>query len=143
MNPNEELIQKIYQLLLDCSDPEQTEPDGWSIKEILGHLVDSASNNHQRLARYTPGENFTFPGYDQEECVRRGHYATFDYDNLVSLWLYYNYLYLHMVAHIPPEHMDSPMTIGDYPTMTLGELIADYFVHMQKHESQLRQIIQA
>jgi len=143
MNTNGKIIQKIYQLLLDCSDPEQTEPGGWSVKEILGHLVDSASNNHQRLARYTPGEPFTFPGYDQEECVRRGHYATFDFDNLLALWLNYNRLYLHMIVHIPPEHLDSPVNIGDYPSMTLGALIEDYFVHLQNHEHQLRQIIQS
>jgi hypothetical protein len=135
-----EIIERIFMLLRDCSNPDLREPDGWMVKEILGHLVDSASHNHQRLARYTPGVNFIFPGYDQEECVRRAHYATFDFDSLLALWLNYNRLYLHIVAHIQPEHLDSPVTIGNSSTMTLGALIEDYFAHMQKHEQQLRRI---
>jgi hypothetical protein len=135
-----ETLERIYQLFLSCPNPDLREPNGWTVKEILGHLVDSASNNHQRLARYTPGENFIFPGYEQEECVRRAHYATFDFDSLLALWLNYNRLYLHIVAHIPPEHLNSPVTIGSAPTMTLGALIEDYFVHMQKHERQIQQL---
>ena len=29
------------------------QPGSWSIKEILGHLIDSASNNHQRFEYYS------------------------------------------------------------------------------------------
>src|SRR5512145_1507053 len=110
--PHTDTVERIYQLLRACSDPDLAETGGWTVKEIIGHLVDSASNNHQRLARYTPGENFIFPGYAQEECVRRAHYATFDFESLLALWLNYNRLYLHIIAHIPPEHLDSPLTIG-------------------------------
>jgi hypothetical protein len=134
-------LARIHQLLLSCPNLDLREPGGWTVREILGHLVDSASNNHQRLARYTPGENFIFPGYEQEECVRRAHYATFDFDSLLALWLNYNRLYLHIVAHIPPEHLNSPVTIGTAPTMTLGALIEDYFAHMQKHEQQINHLI--
>jgi len=66
---------------INSSEPVRPEPaekeGGWSIKEILGHLFDSAGNNHQRLLRYVKGGELKFPGYDQEEFVRRANYQEF------------------------------------------------------------------
>jgi hypothetical protein len=44
---------------------------GWSRKEILGHLIDSASNNHQRFVRAQLQDELRWPGYDQTGCVFR------------------------------------------------------------------------
>ncbi len=56
-------IERMYQSFLTCPDPQAHErEDGWSVKEILGHLLDSVSNNHQRLLRYRPGATLQFPG---------------------------------------------------------------------------------
>lgn len=77
-------IERVHQLFRTCPDPGKKENgEGWSVKEVLGHLVDSVSNNHQRLARYLPQGNLDFPGYDQELCVRRAGYQGFEYDALL------------------------------------------------------------
>lgn len=44
-------------------------PSGWSRKQLVGHLIDSASNNHQRFVRAALEGSLEFPGYDQEGCV--------------------------------------------------------------------------
>lgn len=135
------IIERVHQLFATCSDPNQREnDDGWTVKEILGHLLDSLSNNHQRLSRYIANDNLDFPAYDQEIFVQRAHYDTFDFKTLLSIWYLYNHFLLHMVDNIPTEHLTSTITIGDRPTITLKELVTDYFAHMELHEQQVRRI---
>ena len=42
------------------------DPGEWSIKEIFGHLIDSASNNHQRFVRLQITDNLSFPDYSRD-----------------------------------------------------------------------------
>jgi hypothetical protein len=65
-------------------------PDRWSKKKILGHLIDSACNNHQRFVRAQLEGGLTFPGYEQEGWVRCQGYGTADWPLLVELWAAYN-----------------------------------------------------
>jgi hypothetical protein len=129
-------------LFRTCPDPNKRETkNGWSVKEVLGHLLDSLSNNHQRLARYNANGDLAFPAYDQVQFVERGNYAAFDFDSLLSLWYAYNHFLLHMVASIPPGEMASTITVGDRPTVTIADLVKDYFAHIEIHETQVRRII--
>jgi hypothetical protein len=135
-------LERVYQLFSTCPDPNQAESeDGWSIKQVLGHLLDSLSNNHQRLSRYVAQGDLAFPAYDQEAFVERAHYESFDFGTLLSLWYDYNRLLLHMVANIPPQDLGSTITVGDRPSLTIEELVAGYFAHIEVHERQVRRII--
>jgi hypothetical protein len=144
MNPQyQETIERVYQMFRTCPDPSAREGgEGWSVKEILGHLVDSVSNNHQRLARYVPKGNINYPSYDQEQCVKRADYQSFDLNQLLTLWYNYNHLLLHLIAGIPAGDMDSTVSIGDKPPVALRQLIQDYFAHMENHKRQARRIIE-
>ena len=135
-------LERVYQLFRNCPDPGRRQNgEGWSVKEILGHLVDSVSNNHQRLARYVPRGHLEFPGYDQELCVRRGRYQDFPYDVLLALWYHYNRLLLHIAAGIPEADLEATVAVGGNPPVTLRALVADYFAHMENHERQAARII--
>ncbi|MBI4266195.1 MAG: hypothetical protein HY657_17610 [Acidobacteria bacterium] len=59
-------------------------PDVWSIKEILGHLIDSAANNHQRFVRALHVERLTFPGYEQDDWVRSQDYQSSPWNELIE-----------------------------------------------------------
>jgi hypothetical protein len=134
-------IEKTCQLFKTCPDPNLREKgEGWSIKEILGHLFDSASNNHQRLLRYVQGGELRFPGYDQEEFVRRANYGEFEYLDLLSLWYHQNKLLLHIYDHIPEEDRESSIRVGDREAMSIRRLLEDYFAHMEVHEGQVKRI---
>ena len=142
--PFSETLERVYQLFCTCPDPNKRENEsGWSIKEVLGHLLDSLNNNHQRLARYNPHGDLAFPAYDQVLFVRRGNYRAFDFDSLLSLWYGYNKLLMHIVASIPPDEMDSTITVGNRPATTIAQLAKDYFAHIEVHERQVRRIIAA
>jgi hypothetical protein len=135
-------LERVYQLFRACPDPSAREKDGgWSIKEIIGHLVDSASNNHQRLSRYVPQGHLDYPPYDQEQCVQRAGYQAFDFERLLALWYNYNQLLLHLIAGLPDADLDSTISIGAKPPVTLRQLASDYFAHMENHERQARRII--
>ena len=134
-------IEKTYQLFRTCRDPNLREEGGWSIKEILGHLFDSASNNHQRLLRYVKGGELKFPGYDQEEFVRRANYQDFEYLNLLILWHRQNNLLLHIYDHIPEEDRESSIRVGDREAVSIRRLMEDYFAHMEAHEDQVKRIL--
>jgi hypothetical protein len=135
-------LERLYQLFNTCPDPNRKQTaDGWSIKEVLGHLLDSLSNNHQRLSRYVAQGDLAFPAYDQDVFVQRANYGAFSFGDLLSLWYLYNRLFLHMIASIPSEDLGSTITVGDRPTLTIEQLIEGYFAHMEVHERQVRRII--
>jgi len=143
MNPDYlKTVERVYQLFRTCPDPNRKESaGGWSVKEILGHLVDSVSNNYQRLVRYIPKGNLNFPAYDQEQNVKRANYQAFDFDQLLALWYNYNKLLLQMLGGIPEGDMDSTTSVGDKPPVTLRQSIPDYFAHMENHERQAQRVI--
>ena len=112
-------------------------PGGWSRKQVLGHLIDSASNNHQRFVRAMLQPSLDFPGYDQEGNIRVQAVQEADWVLLVSLWAAYNRYLAHLIAHIPPSQLDMKCRIGAGEPVTLGFLASDYLTHLRHH---LRQI---
>ena len=113
-------------------------PDKWSKKEILGHLIDSASNNHQRFVRAQLSSEIRLPSYEQEDWVRTQAYQTESWENLVQLWKAFNLHLLHLGAEIQGERLNSMCFIGTDEPVTLEFIITDYVRHVKHH---LRQII--
>ena len=68
----------------------QPDPDRWSISEVVGHLVDSACNNHQRFVRAQYCSELIFPKYEQNEWVAAASYRRCEWESLVHLWYHYN-----------------------------------------------------
>lgn len=110
---------------------------GWSRKQVLGHLIDSASNNHQRFVRAALEGSLDFPGYDQEGCVRLQAPQQAEWSLLVSLWASYNRYLSHVIANLPASKLEAPCRIGGGELVTLGFLATDYVRHLLHH---LRQI---
>lgn len=110
---------------------------GWSPKQILGHLIDSASNNHQRFVRALIQPELTWPNYEQESWVASQAYATTGWGTLVQFWTDYNMHLLRVIAHIPEEKTGTICRIGDEKPMTLGELISSYIDHLDHHLNQI------
>src|SRR4029434_9691950 len=77
-------------------------PGKWSKKEILGHLIDSAANNHQRLVRLQLEREISLPGYEQDGWVRVTRYQDLRWPDLISLWAAYNRHLATIIESIDP-----------------------------------------
>ena len=111
----------------------RTSPDRWCPKEELGHLIDSAANNHQRFVRAVIEGEFRGQGYAQDEWVKLQGYTELEWQKLVDLWFAYNNLLAHLIARIPEERASARVVIGWDGPATLSFVIKDYIRHMQHH----------
>lgn len=122
-------------------------PRKWSPREIIGHLVDSASNNHGRFVRGQLQDDLIFPGYAQEDWVRIGRYQDAPWDELVTLWRAFNLQIARVMEGTPAEVRTRPrarhsfdvigVPLKDGEAPTLEHVMSDYVVHLKHH---LRQI---
>src|SRR5438132_1334608 len=83
-------------------------PGKWSPREVIGHLIDSASNNHQRFVRAQLQDDLIFPGYDQAEWVRIQRYADARWDELVALWAGFNRHIARVMDAAPLDALTRP-----------------------------------
>jgi hypothetical protein len=109
----------------------------WSKKEIVGHLIDSASNNHQRFIR-AQFEEAPFIIYDQNKWNESSHYKEMDSHHVISFWKDYNLHLLEIIKRIPADNLSRECKTNEPQNVTLQWLIEDYVVHMEHH---LRQIL--
>ena len=112
-------------------------PGKWSRKQILGHLIDSAANNHQRFVRAQLEPRLEFPGYAQEQWVEAQNYQEETWGYLVGCWAGYNRHLLHVIAQIPAEKLKHVCVIGGGEPVTLEFLAKDYLRHLEQHLDQI------
>ncbi len=106
---------------------------GWSRKEELGHLLDSAQNNHQRIALAALEGRYDGPQYAQNDWVNLHGYHELSWEHLLRHWLERNRMLGRMVARIPEERLSAPVKIGGDAPMTLAAWVEDYLQHLQHH----------
>jgi DinB family protein len=111
----------------------------WSPKEVLGHLIDSAANNHQRFVRAQQADALTFPGYAQNQWVGSQGYQDADWAHLVALWTHLNLHLADVIARIPPSKYSVPCTIGGDAPVPLEAIVVGYRDHLRHHMAQIRE----
>lgn len=112
----------------------------WSPKEELGHLIDSAANNHQRFVRAALEPEYHGPGYSQNEWVSMNGYRKTPWTEIVSLWYQYNCLLVRTVENVPENKLGTACFIGPAAEpVTLAFVIEDYVLHMRHHIDHLLQ----
>jgi hypothetical protein len=129
-------VRTLPGILARCSEAEsehRPSPERWSKKEVLGHLIDSASNNHQRFVRGQLASGQDLPGYQQEEWVRIQGYQSAHWHDLIDLWRAYNTHLLHVTERMSEEGQRATCRIGGRPEVTLAGLFVDYVDHLEHH----------
>ena len=126
----------------------KSSPDKWSIKEVLGHLIDSAANNHQRFVRAQFTDDLVFPGYEQEKWVDAQRYNDESWSDMIQFWSSYNLHLLHVISAIPEDtlmrarirhNLDQIALhpVDKHDPATLDYFVRDYLVHMKHHLDQI------
>ena len=131
----------------------QPTPGKWSPAEIIGHLVDSASNNHGRFVRAQMQDDLVFPGYLQDRWVMAQRYAESDWPALVELWRLFNWHIAHVIAVAPEHQLTRPRprhnldeiafhTVPRDRPATLEYFMRDYIDHLRHHLGQIFAVVE-
>jgi hypothetical protein len=146
-----ETIEQAHERLGEMSDAQSAlapAPGKWSPKEIVGHLIDSATNNHQRFVRAQFTDDLIFPGYEQAEWVQVQRYRERRWLELVELWWQYNLHLAHVMANVPTATKTKPRTrhnlhqlawqaVSEDTPVTLEYFMRDYVGHLRHHLDQI------
>ena len=131
--------------LFEGAEEERTakrpRPGGWCAREILGHLVDSACNNHRRFIVGREEPPVVFQGYDGDDWVERQRYVERPFSDIASLWAAYNRHLVHVIAGTPSDALTQSGAGPEGGVVTLGFLMEDYVVHLRHHLGQLRTLL--
>jgi len=123
-------------------------PGKWSAKEVIGHLIDSVSHNHQRFVRARFVEDLEFAGYEQDRWVAEQRYASAPWTELVTLWRLYNLHLARVIEGTPRDAGEAPRTRHNLDQIawkpvprdrpaTLLYFMDDYVGHLKHHLGQV------
>jgi len=140
-------VPRLLQISEEQSEAPRAE-DHWSSKQIIGHLIDSAANNHARFVLAQFKDDLIFPGYDQDQWVHAQQYQNASWAQLVELWRAYNLHLLHVMSSAPREKLNQVRTEHSLQTIafktvdrsaptTLEYLMKDYVAHLKHHLGQV------
>lgn len=135
------LVSTIPEILRNIPEIEfshKPAPDKWSKKEIIGHLIDSATNNHHRFVRAQFEEKPTIL-YNQDQWNHHGYYQQMNSLHIISFWEMYNRHIIGLIKRIPKDQLEKECLMSDGNAYTLSWLFDDYVRHAEHH---LRQITQ-
>jgi hypothetical protein len=112
-------------------------PGRWAPKEIIGHLIDSAGNNHQRFVRAQLSPALDSPGYDQEHWVAAQNYLAEPWPDLIRLWLLFNRHLLHVMRNVRPDALAAAVSVRGAAPVPLSFVMTDYVRHLEHHLAQI------
>jgi hypothetical protein len=118
-------------------------PGDWSVKEIIGHLVDSASNNHQRFVRLQVADRLILPDYSQDNdaWVSIQSYQEAPWDDLLAVWRYFNLHLARVIRTVNEACIEHIWIVDENTSIMLGELMIDYLRHLKDHLQQISEQI--
>ena len=118
-----------------------------TIKQIVGHLVDSASNNTHRIVHLQYQDSpLVFPNYatlgNNDRWIAIQDYQHEDWMALIHLWKYSMLHISHVIKNVNPDKMDNEWISGPGNNLSLEGMISDFPRHLKLHLSEINELIQ-
>ncbi len=119
-----------------------------TIKQIVGHLIDSASNNRHRIIHLQYQQSpLHYPNYaihgNNDKWIAIQHYQEEDWPELVQLWKYSNLHLIHIINHVDISKLENKWYYNEEKLISLKEMIFDYLRHLKLHLDEIDELIQA
>lgn len=114
-----------------------------TIKQILGHLIDSAANNHQRMIRLQYNNNLVFPDYQQDNdlWIALQDYQHADWITVIQLWKYYNLHMIQVIKSVDQTKLENSWCSFENINVTLKQMIEGYLGHIELHLNEIQELI--
>lgn len=117
-----------------------------TIKQILGHMIDSASNNTHRIVHLQYQESpFRFPNYasngNNDRWIAIQNWQGENWENMVRLWQYSNLHYIHVIKNINPSKLNQQWFCSEEKLISLKEMVVDYVRHFKLHLGEIDELI--
>jgi hypothetical protein len=114
-----------------------------TIKQILGHLIDSAANNHQRMIRLQYNAKLVFPDYQQDNdlWIALQDYQNEDWFTIIQLWKYYNLHMIQVIKSVDQTKLDNSWQSFENINVTLRQMIEGYLGHIELHLNEIQELI--
>jgi hypothetical protein len=117
-----------------------------TIKQIVGHMVDSASNNTHRVIhlQYQPSP-LIFPDYanlgNNDRWITIQNYQEEEWHDLVQLWKYINIHFCHVIRNVNPEKLENEWISALNEKITLAAMVVDFPRHFKLHLNEIAALI--
>lgn len=119
---------------------------GRTIRQIVGHMVDSATNNTHRIVHmHYQDSPVSFPDYanlgNNDRWIAIQNYQEEDWEELVKLWAAVNRHMVHLIRQTDPSKLDHYWVSALKEKVTLREMISDYPRHFKLHINEISALI--
>jgi len=135
--------QKLIDLPVDTITKKRNKQNR-TIKQILGHLIDSAANNHQRMVRLQYNDKLDFPDYQQDNdlWIALQDYQNADWNITIQLWKYYNLHMIQVIKSVDHTKLENSWQSFENITVTLHQMIDGYLEHIELHLNEIQELIE-
>jgi len=147
LNLIEEWEPKLSRLPEDIITQRRNSQDR-TIKQIVGHMIDSASNNTHRVVHMQYQESpLRFPNYatngNNDRWIAIQNYQNEDWDNMIKLWKYSNLHFIHVIENVDPTKLENQWHYSDERLISLKDGVIDYLRHFKLHLSEINELMYA
>lgn len=119
---------------------------GRSVRQIVGHMVDSASNNTHRIIHLQYRESpVSFPDYanlgNNDRWITIQNYQEEDWNLLVALWASTHRHLAHVIGQADPGKMDAVWISALGEKISMKHMITDFPNHFKLHIAEIEDLI--
>jgi hypothetical protein len=134
-----DVVNRMALVLKGLSEKEAAEkpsPEKWCLKEIIGHLIDSANNNQMKFVKAIVSNSIDVAGYNQNEWVDIQNYRNYEWHQLLEFWVLFNLHMAHIIENVPVGALLNQLKVEGVGPFTLEFIMKDYVEHLKHHLNQ-------